>query len=71
MTNYNSNTNPTSSNNFSKGYLLGDTWFNMITYDRFTHVSDGVWTKNETESDKLKQNIDTCQFYYINGTSVS
>lgn len=43
MTEYYRNINPTSADNISAGYQIGDFWENLITYDRYEHVSDGEW----------------------------
>lgn len=43
MANFNKEVNPTSSDNISAGFATGDTWFNIITYDRYVHESNGVW----------------------------
>lgn len=37
------NTNPTSPDNISAGYQIGDFWNNLITYDKYEHVSNGEW----------------------------
>lgn len=35
--------NPTSNDNISAGFATGDTWVNLVTYDKFMHTADGVW----------------------------
>ena len=44
-------TNPTSSDNISAGYALNDVWVNIITYDRYTQVSDGEWYWTAVDQD--------------------
>lgn len=43
-------TPPTGSDNVSAGYPVDSIWVNEITYVRYKHESDGVWSHDAVNS---------------------
>lgn len=61
MTRHFKSINPTSADNISEGYALEDIWINTVTYDRYEHTEDGVWTWLREYDDVMIQGIDCAQ----------